>query len=154
MPLESIDLPFNDAVKAELARVPDGSPRAGELWGAGADGQVQAIVLVTAELNGFYLAIPVVPATGWATEQELVMPESILGMEATIVLAAESGLHESLLTRRFTTAATAAEIVDVRAAAHDPDRQTVFPRGSGEDDEDAVEWRRITVARFRDLAFS
>ncbi|MFE6967104.1 hypothetical protein ACFVAJ_18470 [Agromyces sp. NPDC057679] len=153
MPLDAIDLPFNEQVRAELSRMPGSAPAPGELWGAGRDGQVQAILLVTADVNGFYLAVPVIPISGWATDRELVLPADVLGMEATVVLQAESGVPGHLLHRRFAAPFTADEMVEIRASVHDPGRLLPAPRGEMPDTDDSQEWRETVAGLIRELAF-
>lgn len=152
---QTVALPFNEETLAAFDRVPTSPPMLGEVWGLGRDGNVHALALVTSNFGGFYLAVPVIPSSGWATEDELVLPDDVLGVEGTVVLHAETGVQEHLFQRRIAPVLFGDELAELRTAMQSEDNTlpTPLPRGANDRDGNSAEWLVSVLENFRALCF-
>ncbi|KQO98194.1 hypothetical protein [Leifsonia sp. Leaf264] len=154
--MTDVALPLNKQTLAALERQPSRGPVVGELWGVGRHGDVEALALVTLDLGGmFFLAVPVIPVSGWATPSELILPDDVLGVEGTVVFNAESGIPSQLFLRNLAPVITVAEAEQLRAAMqHDLDLPTPLERGAQEHSAESVLWLDSILEGFRAITLT
>ncbi|NYJ18488.1 hypothetical protein [Glaciibacter psychrotolerans] len=109
---------LSDAARAAWCREPMSLPQLGEIWLLSWNGHAHALVLVTALSPDYVLGMPVMLGAGHATEDEMLLPASVLGTELTLLHRAETGLGRFLFHRNLGVALSESDTARVRNAAY------------------------------------
>src|SRR4051812_32611032 len=77
------------------------APELGDIWLLTWNGAPQGLILVPSVKPDYILGMPITLGSDLASDQEAILPHTVLGTESTLWFNAETGLGTFLLHRRI-----------------------------------------------------